>query len=868
VGEWPRRNGPASVNTSPARSAFSLASTVNFHASVQAPSTTTTPGKVPPPSPLYYDYTEDFEAEEYNQSEPLAPPPQFRIDKTIPEDRPTSAEQTPTNDTLFHGVNPDHGLRISPSSGSIPRNLLGIQSTNMITRNTKQPDPASTRDETSTSETLSPKQTDGHKDTKIIRLSGLGYGARELSTHVEEAFGLLPSPSFEIPIPKFDGNNSVDEQRDDPSSTNEGSREVETQSARSSSYSLNTQLPKFPSPPGEQSKLRKETSTENPLPRIFEKCGTFHGVQENLQPFQRPPQVDQVGCFQTELAGNDSFPFQHSRTRVRSSVFNSSIDTGFTELADLITSIEDASRSRSPGTANPVSIPPGRTPMTSPTIPDESVLHAASSGRAFTPPLSSVNRDGGGKSQAGEKIQQLKRVHNQCRGQKLEMSVVTDYRGDDIPSFSHQIPRKVMPRSESPMLAPKPISPARQLKLKNSIPQLMKALPPLPPEPEIRAVSPPAHHISPDTELPCRFSPLLTDFRASPPQEPDNMPERNPYPPAEKPVTLQKRREGALAKKSRDMLVVEPKPTQSSSAYKVVEQNATLADPPLQLPRLKLKMRNSVTLRPLSPPDSRPWNLEESYPWANQSINVHLPPIISERPANKNPPRFKLKITRASNSTQGTVRINRESGESKTLAPSHLRSPKDLFTPASGIDNIFRQVSRHIHSRKTSASSNRGINIDPTPVVCQISHPPSANDPLTVDLSQQQLQPTSASPLSPTEALSVFSDDSSYFEGNPSLRGRLSSLRARIPVPYTSRTGTQSYDDITWKDRNGAKAAPPPAARSIPNLHGSNTSGEAKLTPRFMEGIRRQRLKAKVQGWFRGARSAIAARVKPRSRTL
>jgi hypothetical protein len=855
------------VNTSPARSTFSLASTVNFHASVQALSTTTTPGKIPPPSPLYYDYTEDFEVEEYNQSEPLAPPPQFRIDKTIPEGRPTSAEQTPAGDTLFHGVNSDHGLRISPSSGTIPRSLLGIQSTNIITQNTKQPDPTSTRDETSLSETLSPRQTDGHRDTKIIRLSGLGYGARELSTHVEEAFGLLPSPSFEILIPKFDGNNSGDEQRDDLSGTNEGSREVEIQSTRSSSYSLNTQLPKFPSPPSDQSKLRKETSTENLLPRIFEKCGTSHEVQENLQPSQRAPQIDQVGGFQAGLAGNDSFPFQHSRTRVRSSVFNSSIDTGLTELVDLITSIEDASRSRSPGAANPISIPPGIIPMTSPTIPDESVLHAASSGRAISPPLSSANRDGRGKGQAGEKIQQLKRVHNHRKGQKLEMSLVIDYRGDDIPSPSSQIPRKVMPRSESPMLAPKPISPARQLKLKNSIPQLMKALPPLPSEPAIRAVSPPAHHISPDTELPCRFSPLLTDFRISPSQEHDNMPEQNPHPPAEKPVTFQKRREVALAEKSPDLLIVEPKPTQKSSAYKVVEQNTTLADHPLQPPRLKLKMRNSVTLRPLSPPDSRPWNLEESYPWANQNINVHLPPIISERPANKNPPRFRLKITRASNSTQGTVRINREPGESKTLAPSHLRSPKDLFTPASGIDNIFRQVSKHIHSRKTSASSNRGINIDPTPVSCQISHPPSANDPLTVDLSLQQLHTTSASPLSPTEALSVFSDDSSYFEGNPSLRGRLSSLRARIPVPYTSRAGTQSYDDITWKDRNGADAAPPPAARSIPNLHGSNTSGEAKLTRRFMEGIRRQRLKAKVQGWFRGARSVIAARVKPRSRT-
>ncbi|OTA98065.1 hypothetical protein M426DRAFT_17799 [Hypoxylon sp. CI-4A] len=38
--------------------------------------------------------------------------------------------------------------------------------------------------------------------------------------------------------------------------------------------------------------------------------------------------------------------------------------------------------------------------------------------------------------------------------------------------------------STTPIVSPKPISPARQLKLKNSIPQLMKALPPLPGDPD------------------------------------------------------------------------------------------------------------------------------------------------------------------------------------------------------------------------------------------------------------------------------------------------------------------------------------------------------------------------------------------------
>ncbi|KAF8863459.1 hypothetical protein BDZ45DRAFT_568867, partial [Acephala macrosclerotiorum] len=89
--DWQRRNVTTSGNTSPARSTLSLASTVNQYATAPVSSITTTPGKLHPPSPLYYDYTEDFEVEVCTQSEAFSPPPQFRIEKTIPEDHPMSA---------------------------------------------------------------------------------------------------------------------------------------------------------------------------------------------------------------------------------------------------------------------------------------------------------------------------------------------------------------------------------------------------------------------------------------------------------------------------------------------------------------------------------------------------------------------------------------------------------------------------------------------------------------------------------------------------------------------------------------------------------------------------------------------------------
>ncbi|KAI8635356.1 hypothetical protein F5Y19DRAFT_469224 [Xylariaceae sp. FL1651] len=55
----------------------------------------------------------------------------------------------------------------------------------------------------------------------------------------------------------------------------------------------------------------------------------------------------------------------------------------------------------------------------------------------------------------------------------------TDLPRDDNEGYPHIAPSC----STTPLISPKPISPARQLKVKNSIPQLMKALPPLPGDP-------------------------------------------------------------------------------------------------------------------------------------------------------------------------------------------------------------------------------------------------------------------------------------------------------------------------------------------------------------------------------------------------
>ncbi|KAI8965818.1 hypothetical protein F5Y11DRAFT_367256 [Daldinia sp. FL1419] len=72
--------------------------------------------------------------------------------------------------------------------------------------------------------------------------------------------------------------------------------------------------------------------------------------------------------------------------------------------------------------------------------------------------------------------------------------------------------------STTPIVSPKPISPARQLKLKNSIPQLMKALPPLPGDPDY--IPPPTPSIQSTSSTDTDVVEVLAPFNFSKPSIP------------------------------------------------------------------------------------------------------------------------------------------------------------------------------------------------------------------------------------------------------------------------------------------------------------------------------------------------------------
>ncbi|KAH9218924.1 hypothetical protein DL95DRAFT_487147 [Leptodontidium sp. 2 PMI_412] len=856
--DWARRPGPASVNTSPARSTFSLASTVNLYASAQPPPTTTTPGKVPPPSPLYYDYTEDFEVEVYNEPATMEPPPPFRIDKTIPEDRPMSSERPlsmgPGSDDSYNA------LQALLPGRSVPLKCIQDKQPDHNALESKEEALAVQPTPTDTDATSSGDRSSISRDRKSVRLSGLGYGAQQLRSHVDEAFGNFPSSALEITDPNKQENSSVAESRNDQALSESLGKDAELPSARSS-YSIITSIPHFPSPPNaqdiSQSKDAADTASGKAAAGPFLKSS---GSQEPVQD-SSPPTKPSLTTQHQQIDANHSDSLKsHSRTldKMRLSEYKP-FGVVIPEPAEHINAIEAGNRHRSAQENQAVLKSVRRTPMTSPTVPEGFKLRKADTDHDHTPQMSLFNRRRAADSQRAPQIQPLKRSQY-YGGRRLDLSSISDQEAPNVPNFSHQIPKKDMPRSESPMLAPKPISPARQLKLKNSVPQLMKALPPLPPEPSSRPGSPTSQLESEEIELPCKFSPLERDLGTNPIQIKPKVPAKTVLPKSTLSIENDKK--------------VEPKTVGVVPTITATEDIVSLAgdsESSLPPPRMKLKVKSSGSQRPTSPPDSRPRNLAENYPWSSQTPSVRLPLVVPDPQVSlSKPPRFKLKVTRASNSTQGTIRVNRDSGESKSIAGLHLRNPKDLFTPSTGIDNIFRQVSRHLHSRKASMASSHADQIDTNLPSSSISNSTSTPNPPDPDFTQ--LPPVSVNPLGTSEARSVFSDDSSHVHGNHSLRlrGRLSNLRAKIAAPYANRAGTQSHDDITWRDRHGAEAPIPSATRSIPDLHSNRKSTDSvRPVRRWVEKARRQKLKAKVhvQGWLKEAKSAIVTRVRTRSNT-
>lgn len=191
-----------------------------------------------------------------------------------------------------------------------------------------------------------------------------------------------------------------------------------------------------------------------------------------------------------------------------------------------------------------------------------------------------------------------------------------------------------------------------------------------------------------------------------------------------------------------------------------------------------------------SPTISRPWNLDTSYPWikGQPKIDTTTPQPVDDvsQPIGKFP-RFKLKIQRASSSTDGTAKIINQHSPLDENSVSPRTSAHDFFQAT-----IFnRRPKPNLSVAPTQNNSSHGA-VRTSPLQTRfvesfenISRPQPSNVSPTITLL-----PPSPGP----EIRSFFSDDSSQARPKGGLRKRFSEFRIR-----TSRAS--STDDPRGYDR-------------------------------------------------------------------
>jgi hypothetical protein len=846
----------ASTKASPACSNFRSTSTpVNYHR--RSPNSFTgTTSKSHTPSPLYYDYTEDFNVEETHDGEGAArdtPPIPFTLDKAIDEGREIPLEASSEHDSSPQGSPTSIDLRalVTSSNGD------SLQSSDDKPRLNSE-DGHTERSTNVTQDTI-PLYLDRLPYDQIVAdpINNMDFSRPNQSANAVDRS--LPSTGYASndfsPVLLDAGNqtdhdlNTSQSPENKESHSQENATERISATNRTSSFRLSTYLPVFPKPPdrtiqmvtggdsrgrGQQAPatlpddaISVQKPREYPIQATNEELGYGHQV-----PFNHL--TTGTSCqFQLDL---QTAIMQRSATthdrRIRSSRYYS-IDHGLTDLAQLISnfefangsfmsqdvytqSAEDATRlSVQPSSALPTS----RVPKNSLVLPNKALLQSSPPLESRTP-LNKFRSDGDLRASSSRPF---KTSNYALHEEFMSFDNSRKNMGEAV-SYHNNSSRPVSPgplsRSELPLLAPKAVSPARVMRLKNSVPQLTKALPFIPRNPTFES---------------------LSRQRSSPRHLPSISP----------PKDMEHRKASAdIGPIQAEAAFIQSLPSQQD-LEDAIDLEQTYSPPP----KFRIKSRFFDAQRSHSPANSRPWNLDESYPWYGQQPTIRLSSLRSMIPVTQRGPKFKLRVTRASISPSGTIRINPEARSSLDL-----RSPKDLFTSSSNLSGIFRQVGRQFSSRKSSAVlETTAGNGTQAPFMVLASTQSNGYHGHNPDLLGPPSSPTAAYPTSPTEVRSFFSEDSSQIRGHNSLRKRISNLRARIPNPYTSRPPVHLNDSEAWRGHISSYATAKGRSRANINSEQEDEYGMPIASPRH------HKLRSKVSGWFKDAGLAMRRRVKLRN---
>lgn len=277
-------------------------------------------------------------------------------------------------------------------------------------------------------------------------------------------------------------------------------------------------------------------------------------------------------------------------------------------------------------------------------------------------------------------------------------------------------------------------------------------------------------------------------------------------------------------------------------------QREPLVEPAAQhfFSKFRLKPRPYTVRTKPSPPVTRRRNLDGSYPLDDRRRDVQLLPTESLRKPVNLTPKLKLKVARASVSSLGTVRINREAAVQAKLGDSEILSPEDLFTPPPRLASLFRQVSRHfrpkdeydeikvpettdvggqdgtelaVNSNNPEQASGVGAimngpypQINPKSSVF-VDTPPSTYPLVSRESSQGGMSPATSQKARQlphhTEAMpaavqsggtqSCFSDYGSQLEESSHLQGNVPSLQSEQPIHHPGTGSKQAPANAPWK---------------------------------------------------------------------
>ncbi|KAL5346991.1 hypothetical protein ACLOAV_008134 [Pseudogymnoascus australis] len=231
-----------------------------------------------------------------------------------------------------------------------------------------------------------------------------------------------------------------------------------------------------------------------------------------------------------------------------------------------------------------------------------------------------------------------------------------------------------------------------------------------------------------------------------------------------------------------------------------------------------------------------------------QSIIPVLLEASGETPSGllQREPSLKLKVARASVSSLGTVRINREAAVQAELGDSEILSPEDLFTSPPRLASLFRQVSRHfrpkdeyeeikvpettdvggqdgtelavILNNSEQASGVGAIMNGPYPQIHPkssvfVDTPPSPYPLISRESSQGGMSPATSqnarqlphrtelmpAVVQPGETQSCFGDYGSQLGESSHLQGNIPSLQAQQPIHHSGTGSKQAPTNAPWR---------------------------------------------------------------------